>query len=259
MNLKNEKKLQKLNLSFNPLGDGASIPLTGCLALMPSLRSLAVEACGLADGFLANRLLQSSGWKRMEDIRIGMNEFSPTGVKSLIDSIDFSTIRTLSLAGINSGRLLDGRLETAESCGLIDIDLSDCGLTDSCVKTLARSLSKLRNLKRISFRNNIRLGIDALDELLCQFRWHDIHVEEIDLSGCLLRRSASLDNGRCVESLRMLLARSPSLRKLAMSFSRSDADPAWIDSFVDVWTSGQVGREIGVRRITDYHLILTAS
>lgn len=238
-----------------------SYSLTGCLQHMCALRSLDVESCDLTDRFLDGNLLSLLKRKKMEDLRIGMNDFSPAAMRSWMEVFDWPTIQTLSLKGIPSERLMNilcSSLQTIEGCELSEIDLSHCHLTDLCVHQLTQIFSSLPRLKKLILKNNNKLGIDALDDLLVCFRLHGIHIEELDLLGCILTRSTIRDNDRCIDSLRSLLAWSKSLQRLCLSFSRQTNDPSWIPSFIEVWKTRQ-DRETFVRQPTDYQLLLTVS
>ncbi|XP_057368859.1 tonsoku-like protein [Daphnia carinata] len=258
-NVTGMKKLQRINLSYNPIGDGASYPLTTCFQHMSALRSLQMESCDLTDRFLSDRISPVLKRKKLEDLSIGFNEFSSSAISSWMQVLDFSCLKSLSLQALSCDRLVNilcSSIQAVESCTLIEMDLSHCNLTDSCIERLGHVFSHTPQLKKLTLKNNNRLGIDAVADLLdcCRMKW--VHIEEVDLLGCALTRSDSKDNGRCVESLRSFLAWSKSLHRLSLSFSRHKSDPTWIPFLTEVWISGH-DSEVLVKQPTEHQLILT--
>lgn len=254
------QKLQRLNLNFNPLGDGASYPLTSCLHHMSALKSLQIESCGLTDRFFDDYVAPSIKQIKTEDIGIGLNDFSPSSIKSWFEVLDFTTLKCLSLKGLTTDRLMSflcRSIESIDECQLVEINLSHCNLTDSCIAQFALSLHHAPNLRRLVLRNNIKLGIDALADILSCCRIKGVQLEELDLLGCALSRSNTQDNSRCAESLRSLLISSKSLQRLSLSLSRHNSDPIWTSSLSDVWITAH-DRGLA-RQPTEFQLILTTS
>ncbi|EFX69074.1 hypothetical protein DAPPUDRAFT_62661, partial [Daphnia pulex] len=258
-NITGLKKLQRLNLSFNPIGDGAAYPLTSCFHHMSALRCLQIESCDLTDRFLDDHVSPVLKRRRLEDLRIGFNEFTYSSVKSWMHVLDFSCLKYLSLQGLSNDRLVStlcSSIQTAGVCQLSELELSHCNLTDSCVEKLILAFDFTPDLKKISIKNNIRLGIDSVADLLTFCRTKCVHIKELDFFGCALTRSDTKDNERCVESLRSFLEWSKSLQKLSFSFSRQNNDPTWIPSLSDVWITGHDNGGI-VKQPTEHQLILT--
>ena len=255
------QKLQRLNLSFNPLGDGASYPLTCCLNHMTALQGLQIESCDLTDRFLDGHVSPSLKRRKLEEIRFGFNDFSLSAIKSWMEILDFTTLKNLSLRGLSSERLVSTlctNIQSVEQCQLMEIDLSHCNLTDCCVEQLAITFEHTPNLKKLVLKNNMQLGIDSFAELLSSLQLKNVNIEELDLLGCVLTRSNSKDSGRCVENLRSLLSWSKSLRHLRLSFSRKNGDPTWIPSLTDVWITCHE-RGVIAKQLTEYQLVLTTS
>lgn len=246
-------------MSFNPIGDGAAYPLTSCFHHMSALRCLQIESCDLTDRFLDDHVSPVLKRRRLEDLRIGFNEFTYSSVKSWMHVLDFSCLKYLSLQGLSNDRLVStlcSSIQTAGVCQLSELELSHCNLTDSCVEKLVLAFDFTPDLKKISLKNNIRLGIDSVADLLTCSRTKCVHIKELDFIGCALTRSDTKDNERCVESLRSFLEWSKSLQKLSFSFSRQNNDPTWIPSLSDVWITGLDNGGI-VKQPTEHQLILT--
>jgi hypothetical protein len=225
---------------------------------MSALRCLQIESCDLTDRFLDDHISPVLKRRRLEDLSIGFNEFTHSSIKSWMHVLDFSCLKNLSLQGLSSDRLvgiLVSCIQTAGSCQLIELELSHCNLTDSCVEQLVLAFDYTPDLKKVSLKNNIRLSIDSVADLLTIFRSKCVHIKELDFFGCALTRSDSKDNERCVESLRSLLEWSKSLQRLSFSFSRQNSDPTWIPSLSDVWITGHDNGGI-VKQLTEHQLIL---
>lgn len=228
---------------------------------MSALRSLQIESCGLTDRFLDDYVTPSLKRKKMEEIKIGLNDFTCASIKSWMEVLDFTSLKCLSLRAITSDRLMSilcNSMQSVEECQLVEVDLSHCNLTDSCIARFALMFQHTPHLKKLILRNNSKLCIDALADVLTCCRIKGVQLEELDFLGCALTRSNKQDNDKCVESLRSLLASSKSLQSLTLSFSRQNSDPTWISSLVDVWAMGQERKRLS-RQPTEYQLFLTTS
>lgn len=263
------QKLQRLDLSFNPLGNGASYPLTACLQQTTSLTSLRLESCDLTDAFLDNHIRPLLRRKQLEEVAIGWNEWSSSATRSwLLDVLDFSSLHRLSLIGGNCGvgeksvvvNALSAAVQSVDSCRLVKLDLSHCRLTDVCVNQLSQCFEWTPHFKKLILKNNAQLGTDSLSALLIQCREKRILLEELDMLGCALSRSSSSPElpMPCVGALRSFLEWSKSLRVLSLSFSRRRSDPSWINCLADVWLFAHGPEAVSVQP-TDYQLLLTIS
>ena len=254
------KNLQRLDLSFNPLGNGASYPLTTCIQHTSSISSLRLESCDLTDGFLDDHIKPILKRRQLEEMAIGWNDWSTTAVKSWLDVLDLSALKRLSLIGTNKvvGALVTC-IQAIDSCGIVELDLSHCQLTDSCVDQLAQSLDSMPQLKKLVLKNNSRLSVDSFIKLLNICRSKCVHLKELDLLGCVLIRSGdeSVDDP-CVHALQAFLAWSKSLTKLSLSFSRRRSDSTWINSLTDIWLTAH-GHDAVAVQPTEHQLILTLS
>ncbi len=245
-------------MSFNPIGDGAAYPLASCFHHMSALRCLQIESCDLTDRFLDDHISPVLKRRRLEDLRIGLNEFTTSSIQSWMHVLDFSCLKYLSLQGLSSERLVSilvSNIQTAGCCQLIELELSHCNLTDSCVEQLVLVFDYTPDLKKIVLKNNNRLSIDSVANLLTFCRTKCVLIKELDFFGCALTRSDSMDNERCVESLRSFLVWSKSLQSLSFSFSRQKSDPTWIPSLSDVWIRGHDNGGV-VKQPTVHQLIL---
>lgn len=227
---------------------------------MSALRGLQLESCDLTDRFLNDRISPVLKRKQLEELSIGFNAFTSSAIKSWMEVLDFSCLKYLSLQGLPCDRLVNilcSGIQAVEGCPLMEMDLSHCNLTDSCVEKLVHVLNHTPQLRKLTFKNNDKLGIDAVADLLTYCRLQCVHIKEIDLLGCALTRSDSKDNDRCVKSLRSFLTWSKSLHQLRLSFSRHKSDPTWIPSLTEVWNAGHDSNML-VKQPTEHQLILTS-
>lgn len=257
-------------MSFNPLGDGVSYPLTTCLQHTTALSSLKLESCDLTDAFLDNHIRPVLRRRQLDEISIGFNDWSSTTIRTwLLDVLDFSSLKRLSLTGstVESSVVvssLAAAIQSVDSCRLAELNLSHCRLTDACIDQLTLSFDELLQLKKIVLKNNTQLSVDSFCTIMTRCQTKGIQLEELDLLGCALTRRVPADPSTlrdlddCVCSLRSFLSWSKSLRILNISFSRRGNVASWVNGLTDEWLTAHGPEAVAVQP-TDHQLLLTFS
>ena len=248
-------------MSFNPLGDGASYPLNFCLQHTTTLRILHLESCDLTDSFLDNHISPTLKRKKLEEVAIGWNEWSPAAVRTWLELLDLASLKRFSLVAPTAERVINSVtscIQSTEDCQLIELDLSHCNMTEFCVDQLTQVFDRLPRFKKLILKNNPRLGVNALTKLLTGFLTKHIHLEELNFLGCPLVRRTGAEPDHCLESLESLLAWSKSLKKLSISFGRQSNDPVWINAWADIWIAAH-GHDAIAEQPTPRQLLLTFS
>lgn len=224
---------------------------------MTALRGLLVESCDLTDRFWDANISSVLKRKRLEQIGIGFNDFTPGVIKSSIEALDFSTLKLISLKALPSDRLvtyLCNSIQAVEESQLTEVDLSHCHLKDACISQLSLVLNHTPYLRRLVLKNNIGLSIGVVADLISSCRMKGVRIEELDLLGCSLAQSSTDDIDRCAESLRSFLTWSKSLIRVSLSFNRQ-CDYTSISLMSEAWKSGHCN---GVaRQPTEHQLILS--
>lgn len=250
------QKLQTLDLSFNPLGDGASYSLASCLQHLPSLRGLFIEACELTDRSLESQLSAVLRTRALTQIGIGWNSLQYK-LKPWLETFDWTRLERLSLKGLQNSKTVNifiTCLQATERTQIAELDLSNCSVTESCVRALSEAIHRLPVLKRLILKNNIKLQINALELILAACQTNCIYIEEIDLTGCAL--GYATPDSDPAAALQLFLDWSTSLHRLSLSFNPRRSDARWIPSITDTWSTGHSG-DCQASRVTEHHLILS--
>ena len=255
--------MQTLKLSHNPLGDGAAHPLAVCLRHLVCLHTLEIESCCLTDHFIEGHQLVSS-LKRtaIVEAAIGYNDWSAQSIKTWLELLNPQSLKRLSLVGAYCDGfmpILTSSIRLVQDCPIQHLDLSHCNLNDDSFEQLISSLGRLAHLKKLIFRNNSKLHVSAVADLLTRCQGYAIRIEEIDFSGCCFsQRSADASDIRCVEALRSFLCWSKSLHRFALSFTRCQSDSTIILSLTNVWLDMFRNNAV-VNQVTPHQLLLTVS
>ena len=196
------------------------------------------------------------------EVSIGCNEWSAQAVKIWLQLLDLKSLKRLSLIATHCDGVMPALMSSIRSvqdCPLHHLDLSHCNLNGDSFGQLVSSLGQLTHLKKLVFKNNAKLHLGVVADLLTRCQGYAIRIEELDFSGCCFALSSvDASDVHCVEALRSFLSWSKSLRHLCLSFSRSQSDSSCISSLTNVWLEMFHSNAV-VSQPTPHQLILTVS
>ncbi|XP_040191016.1 tonsoku-like protein, partial [Rana temporaria] len=139
------EKLEELDLSLNPLGDGLTQPLASLLHHCPVLTTINLRGCQLSAKFLQQyRLLLADAFRgsvHMKNISLSHNPLGSIGVELILKTLPHDIISRLDLQAVTTGEALMVesvvRYLSQDGCVLSHLILSCNNLSDESVQDLA--------------------------------------------------------------------------------------------------------------------------
>ncbi|XP_069812971.1 tonsoku-like protein isoform X1 [Dendropsophus ebraccatus] len=198
------EKLEELDLSLNPLGDGLSHPLSSLLLHCPVLTTLRLQSCQLSAKFLQQyRLLLANAFKgavHLKNLSLSHNPLGSTGVELVLKTIPHETLSRLELRAVTGGDTLIMepliRYLSQDGCVLSHLALSANHLGDESVRDLARCLPVCSSLTFLDLSGNPKIGSNGFHYLLKGIQEGNRDMQELNLTGCGIQgpfNSGSLD------------------------------------------------------------------
>ncbi|MBN3290595.1 TONSL protein, partial [Polypterus senegalus] len=225
--------LEEVNLSFNPLGDNMSQPLSSLVASCPLLTTLKLQGCALSTRFLQQHhsMLAGalSGSGHLKSICLSNNRLGSAGIGLLLKMLPKHSVTHLQLSGTCKEpegqaviELLSSYL-SQEGCSLTHLSLAGNGLSDSDICTLVRSLPLCHSLVSLDLSANPSVTATGLELLLTFLRDGNSVLQSLDLTGCQVSgpwSSISLDSlSSSIQDLRLCSQRLNKLDRKSLAHS----------------------------------------
>uniref|UniRef100_A0A8C4T122 Tonsoku-like protein n=1 Tax=Erpetoichthys calabaricus TaxID=27687 RepID=A0A8C4T122_ERPCA len=225
--------LEEVNLSFNPLGDNISQPLSSLVASCPLLTSLKLQGCSLSTRFLQQHhsVLAGalSGSEHLKSICLSNNRLGSTGIGLLLKMLPKHSVTHLQLSGTckePEGQAVIDLLSSylsQEGCSLTHLNLAGNGLSDSDICTLVRSLPLCHSLVSLDLSANPSVTATGMELLLTFLRDGHSVLQSLDLTGCQVSgpwSGISLDSlSSSIQDLRLCSQRLNKLDRKSLAHS----------------------------------------
>ncbi|EDV26008.1 uncharacterized protein TRIADDRAFT_55679 [Trichoplax adhaerens] len=210
-------KLQELNLSFNPLGDGSSTALASLLNNCKRMVKLYIESCLLTPAVMNHREGLKHGLKHangLQSLSLSGNHLGSVGMQHLLDCLPCTSLVWLGLNSIDV-ELRDGGVMTSlkdyllkSECALTTLELAGnyayldvmddlaaavyrlkainlgcCNISDPFMYSLARYIPSA-GINQLILQGNSGITIDGLDAMVKSLCAEQKQLELLDLSAC---------------------------------------------------------------------------
>jgi Ran GTPase-activating protein (RanGAP) involved in mRNA processing and transport len=214
------KRLQFLNLSFNPVGDAGAQKLAGGIANSTMLRELNLADCNfnaygatfLASAFAVNKSLQTI---ILNNNSIGSSQACKRIAFALMRNVNLRVLK-IGGTGLSEGIEHIARLvETTKS--LTTLDLSANSITDEGVAALGNALTFNKSIRSLCLKRN-KIGNDGIATVSAALVANNV-LEVLDVGGNIIG-----DEG--IGKLATVLRSSTSLLELDVSDNQIGVDGA---------------------------------